>query len=129
MVEQLFSFASSLLSDLTTDEVSIQVTYDYETGTVTYDQQSISITASTRIFVELNTVNVGPAGDARFYGFTVSPNWPAAIQLTFPGDQEIQLWVPLPDTPDDSFSFLPSIQATGAPIDRQGTIRLDVGAV
>ena len=126
MVEQFSAAAPASSDSATLEPVYVQMTYDAATGDVTYSQQQVSIATSTRLYLDLTTLNPGSGGDARFYGFTISANWPGSIQITFPSDPEMQLVIPLPATPDGSYSFMPAIQATGQGVEKQGTIQLTV---
>ena len=106
--------------------VPIEVTYDSTTGQVSMSQTSVPIAASTEIQLTLTTT--GSAAAARLYGFTISANWPNPILVSFPSDQEVTLFVPVPDTPGGSYRFMPSIQATGAPVANPVTLGLNVTA-
>ncbi len=126
MVEPLSAAAPGSTDPTVPDLVYVQMTYDAATGAVTYTQQQVSIATSTLLYLDLTTLNPGSGGDARFYGFTISANWPDSIRITFPSDPEMQLIVPLPATPSGSYSFMPAIQATGHGVEKQGTLQLTV---
>jgi hypothetical protein len=107
--------------------VVVQVTYDYPTGDVTYSQTQVAIDASTVITLTLTTTNAPAGGDASLYGFSISANWPLAIQITFPSASEIDLAVPIPDTPSDTYVFTPLIQSSSpAGVSHPGSLQLFV---
>ena len=124
MVEPLSPAVPSALLDPTGPEIA--VTYDATTGRVSLSPSSVTIAASTTILLTLTTT--GSAQPARFYGFTISANWPFEIQLSFPSDQEIAAFVPVPDTPAGSYQLMPSIQATGASVANAAVLLLTVAA-